>query len=50
MLLARRGLVVVEGATLLHPAPAMFEAMLTGWRSQQESRLLASSTIEVAPV
>jgi site-specific recombinase XerD len=34
-------LVLVEGAALLHPGPAMFEAMLTGWRRQQESRLLA---------
>jgi hypothetical protein len=25
-------LVLVDGATLLHPAPALFEAMLTGWR------------------
>jgi integrase/recombinase XerC len=39
-------LVLVEGAELLHPAPAMFEAMLTGWRRQQESRLLASTTVE----
>ena len=34
-------LVLVEGAALLHPEPAVFEAMLTGWRQQQESRLLA---------
>jgi integrase/recombinase XerC len=40
-------LVLVEGATLLHPAPAMFEAMLTGWRTQQESRLLAGPTIDM---
>ena len=40
-------LVLVEGATLLHPEPAMFEAMLTGWRTQQESRLLAAPTIDM---
>ena len=40
-------LVLVDGATLLHPEPAMFEAMLTGWRTQQESRLLAEPTIEM---
>jgi integrase/recombinase XerC len=40
-------LVLVEGAALLHPAPAMFEAMLTGWRNQQESRLLAAPTIDM---
>ncbi len=40
-------LVLLDGATLLHPAPAMVEAMLTGWRNQQESRLLAEPTIEM---
>ncbi len=40
-------LVLVEGTALLHPEPAMFEAMLTGWRTQQESRLLAAPTIEM---
>ena len=40
-------LVLAEGAALLHPEPAVFEAMLTGWRQQQESRLLGVSTIEV---
>jgi hypothetical protein len=40
-------LVLVDGATLLHPAPALFEAMLTGWRTQQESRLLAPPTIDM---
>lgn len=40
-------LVLVEGATLLHPEPAMFEAMLTGWRTQQESRLLAVPTTDM---
>ena len=40
-------LVLAEGAVLLHPEPAVFEGMLTGWRQQQESRLLGVSTIEV---
>lgn len=40
-------LVLAEGAALLHPEPAVFEGMLTGWRQQQESRLLGVSTIEV---
>src|SRR5437867_3633872 len=40
-------LVLAEGATLLHPAPALFGAMLTGWRHQQESRLLASPTVDM---
>lgn len=39
-------LVLVDGVELLHPGPAMFEAMLSGWRRQQESRLLAAATIE----
>ena len=33
-------LVLADGVVLLHPEPAVFEAMLTGWRQQQESRLL----------
>jgi integrase/recombinase XerC len=40
-------LVLAEGATLLHPEPALFEAMLAGWRMQQESRLLAAVTIDM---
>ena len=39
-------LVLVDGAALLHPAPAVFEAMLAGWRLQQESRLLAGPTVD----
>jgi integrase/recombinase XerC len=39
-------LLLVEGAALLHPAPAIFEAMLSGWQIQQGSRLLAEATIE----
>ena len=39
-------LVLVDGAVLLHPEPAVFEAMLAGWRLQQESRLLARLTVD----
>jgi hypothetical protein len=39
-------LVLVRGASLLHPGPAVFEAMLAGWRAQQCSRLLAAATVE----
>jgi hypothetical protein len=39
-------LVLVDGVELLRPGPAVFEAMLAGWRRQQESRLLASATVE----
>jgi|HubBroStandDraft_3_1064219.scaffolds.fasta_scaffold103470_1 integrase/recombinase XerC len=38
-------LVMVQGATLLRPEQAVFEAMLAGWRSQQRSRLLAELTV-----
>jgi integrase/recombinase XerC len=38
-------LVLVGGARLLHPGPAVFEAMLAGWRAQQRSRLLAETTV-----
>lgn len=38
-------LVLVQGAALLHPEPAVFEGMLAGWRIQQESRLLAGPTV-----
>jgi integrase/recombinase XerC len=40
-------LMLADGAVLLHPAPALFEAMLAGWRCQQESRLLADQTVDV---
>ncbi len=39
-------LVMVSGAALLRPGPAVFEAMLAGWRAQQRSRLLAVGTVE----
>ncbi|MGH9117836.1 MAG: tyrosine-type recombinase/integrase [Acidimicrobiales bacterium] len=39
-------LVLVDGATLLHPEAAVFEAILAGWRLQQESRLLAPPTVD----
>lgn len=38
-------LVLTEGVVPLHPAEAVFEAMLTGWRRQQLSRQLAATTI-----
>lgn len=38
-------LVLVSGAALLRPGPAVFEAMLAGWRAQQRSRLLAVGTV-----
>lgn len=38
-------LVLVAGATLLHPEESVFEAMLEGWQRQQQSRLLRASTI-----
>ena len=39
-------LVLVDGATPLRPEPALFEAMLAGWRRQQLSRRLSASLIE----
>jgi hypothetical protein len=39
-------LVLVSGAALLRPGPAVFEAMLAGWRAQQRSRLLAVGTVD----
>lgn len=39
-------LVLVEGAALLRPESAVFEAILAGWRQQQESRLLAAPTVD----
>jgi integrase/recombinase XerC len=38
-------LVMVQGAALLRPGQAVFEAMLAGWRCQQRSRLLAELTV-----
>ena len=39
-------LVLVDGATPLRPEPALFAAMLEGWRRQQLSRRLSGSLIE----
>jgi len=39
-------LALVEGATPVRPEPALFEAMLSGWRRQQVSRRLSASLIE----
>jgi site-specific recombinase XerD len=39
-------LVLAEGVAPLHPEEAVFEAMLEGWRVQQQSRYLKASTIE----
>jgi integrase/recombinase XerC len=38
-------LVLVQGAALLRPEQAVFDAMLAGWRAQQRSRLLAELTV-----
>jgi integrase/recombinase XerC len=38
-------LVLVDGATPLRVEPALFEAMLAGWRRQQESRRLGASIV-----
>jgi site-specific recombinase XerD len=38
-------LVLLSGAALLRPGPAVFEAMLAGWQAQQRSRLLAVGTV-----
>jgi integrase/recombinase XerC len=38
-------LVLVDGATPLRPEPALFEAMLQGWRRQQVSRRLSGPLI-----
>ncbi|MFC9341510.1 hypothetical protein ACFT0G_35250 [Streptomyces sp. NPDC057020] len=38
-------LVVPGNVRALDPAPAMFDAMLTGWTRQQQSRLLGKKTI-----
>ena len=39
-------LVLVDGATPLRPEPALFEAMLAGWRRQQAARRLTGPLIE----
>jgi integrase/recombinase XerC len=39
-------LVLVDGATPLRPEPALFEAMLEGWRRQQSSRRLSRPLVE----
>lgn len=42
------GLVVVSGATLLHPDAQVFDAMLEGWHRQQLSRQLRPATINAS--
>ncbi|MFI5081287.1 MAG: tyrosine-type recombinase/integrase [Streptosporangiales bacterium] len=39
-------LMLVDGATPLRPEPALFEAMLEGWRRQQAARRLSRPLIE----
>lgn len=39
-------LVLVDGATPLRPEPALFDAMLEGWRRQQSSRRLTGSLVD----
>jgi integrase/recombinase XerC len=39
-------LVLVNGAVPLRPDPALFEAMLEGWRRQQAARRLTGPLIE----
>jgi len=38
-------LVLVQGAALIRPEQAVFDAMLAGWQAQQRSRLLAELTV-----
>src|ERR1700689_2134553 len=39
-------LVLVDGAVPLRPEPALFEAMLEGWRRQQGARRLTGALVE----
>jgi integrase/recombinase XerC len=39
-------LVLVEGVVPLGPEPALFEAMIEGWRRQQSARRLSASVVE----
>ena len=39
-------LALVQGAALLHPEAAVFDGMLAGWRTQQQSRLLSPATVK----
>ena len=39
-------LVLVDGATPLRPEPALFEAMLAGWRRQQQARRLSGPLVD----
>jgi hypothetical protein len=39
-------LVLADGAVPLRPDPALFEAMLEGWRRQQAARRLTGPLIE----
>ena len=43
-------LVLVDSAVPLRPEPALFEAMLAGWRRQQGARRLSGPLVEVFPV
>jgi len=38
-------LVLVDGVSLLHPEPQVFDAMLQGWRNQMLARNLAAATV-----
>jgi hypothetical protein len=40
------GLVLAANVVHLDPAPAVFEAMLHGWETQQRARYLADSTVQ----
>src|SRR6266851_3450455 len=40
------GLVLVDGAVPLRPEPALFDAMLEGWRRQQAARRLTGPLID----
>jgi hypothetical protein len=39
-------LVLVEGVVPLRPEPALFEAMLEGWRRQQAARRLSTGVVD----
>jgi len=39
-------LTMAQGVALLDPERAVFEAMLSGWEAQQQSRMLAAATVE----
>jgi hypothetical protein len=39
-------LVLVEGVVPLRPEPALFEAMIEGWRRQQSARRLSAGVVD----